>query len=37
LIPILDDVDEALAGILGDIDYSREERRRSEEHLLKEV
>lgn len=37
LIPIPDDVDEALAEILGDIAYSREERKRAEEQLSKEV
>jgi bifunctional DNA-binding transcriptional regulator/antitoxin component of YhaV-PrlF toxin-antitoxin module len=37
LIPIPDDVDEALAEILGDIAYSREERKRAEEQLLKEA
>ena len=37
LIPIPDDVDEALAEILGDITYNREERKRAEEQLSKEV
>jgi bifunctional DNA-binding transcriptional regulator/antitoxin component of YhaV-PrlF toxin-antitoxin module len=37
LIPIPDDVDEALAEILGDIAYSGEERKRAEEQLSKEV
>jgi bifunctional DNA-binding transcriptional regulator/antitoxin component of YhaV-PrlF toxin-antitoxin module len=37
LIPIPDDVDEALAEILGDIACSREERKRAEEQLSKEV
>ena len=37
LIPIPDDVDEALAEILGDIAYNREERKRTEEQLSKEV
>jgi len=37
LIPIPDRVDEALAGLIGDITFSREERRRAEEHLLKEA
>lgn len=37
LIPIPDNVDEALAEILGDIAYSREERKRAEEQLLKEA
>ena len=37
LIPIPDNVDEALAEILGDIAYSREERKIAEEQLLKEA
>jgi hypothetical protein len=37
LIPIPDNVDEALAEILGDIAYSREERKRAEEQLLKKA
>ena len=37
LIPIPDNIDEALAENLGDITYSREERRRAEAQLLKEV
>jgi bifunctional DNA-binding transcriptional regulator/antitoxin component of YhaV-PrlF toxin-antitoxin module len=37
LIPIPDRVDEVLAGLIGDITFSREERRRAEEHLLKEA
>jgi bifunctional DNA-binding transcriptional regulator/antitoxin component of YhaV-PrlF toxin-antitoxin module len=37
LIPIPDDVDEALAEILGDIAYSKEERKRAEEQLSREV
>lgn len=37
LIPIPEDVDEALAKIIGDIAYSREERKRAEEQLLKET
>jgi hypothetical protein len=37
LIPIPEDVDEALAGILGNIAYSREERKRAEEQIQKEV
>jgi len=36
LIPIPEKVDEALAKLIGDIKYSREERKRAEEHLLKE-
>jgi len=37
LIPIPESVDEALAKLIGDIKYSREERRRAEEQLLKEA
>ncbi len=37
LIPIPDKVDEALAELIGDITFSREERKRAEEQLLKEV
>jgi bifunctional DNA-binding transcriptional regulator/antitoxin component of YhaV-PrlF toxin-antitoxin module len=37
LIPIPDDVDAALAEILGDITYTRKERKRTEEQLSKEV
>ena len=37
LIPIPERVDEALAKLIGDITYSREERRRAEEQLLKET
>ena len=37
LIPIPDNIDDALAENLGDITYSREERKRAEEQLLKEV
>ena len=37
LIPIPEDVDEALAEILGNIAYSREERKRAEEQIQKEV
>ncbi|MBS7645485.1 MAG: AbrB/MazE/SpoVT family DNA-binding domain-containing protein [Candidatus Bathyarchaeia archaeon] len=37
LIPIPDRVDEALAELIGDINYSREERKRAEEQLLKEA
>jgi bifunctional DNA-binding transcriptional regulator/antitoxin component of YhaV-PrlF toxin-antitoxin module len=35
LIPIPENVDETLAELIGDIVYSREERKRAEEHLLK--
>jgi len=37
LIPIPDDVDAALAEILGDITYTKKERKRTEEQLSKEV
>ncbi|MEM2965104.1 MAG: AbrB/MazE/SpoVT family DNA-binding domain-containing protein [Candidatus Bathyarchaeia archaeon] len=37
LIPIPDRVDEALAELIGDITFGKEERRRAEEHLLKEA
>jgi len=37
LIPIPESVDEALAELIGDIKFSREERRRAEEQLLKEA
>ena len=37
LIPIPEKVDEALAELIGNITYSREGRRRAEEHLLKEA
>jgi len=37
LIPIPEKVDEALAELIGDIAYSREERKRAEGHLLKEA
>jgi len=37
LIPIPENVDEALAKLIGDIAYSREERKRAEEQLLKET
>jgi len=37
LIPIPDRVDEALAELIGDITFSREERKRAEEQLLKEA
>lgn len=37
LIPIPERVDEALAKLIGDITYGREERKRAEEELLKET
>jgi len=37
LIPIPEKVDEALAKLIGDITYSKEERKRAEEQLLKET
>ena len=37
LIPIPEKVDETLAELIGDIMYSREERKRAEEQLLKET
>ena len=37
LIPIPEKIDEALAELIGDITYSREERRRAEEQFLKET
>lgn len=37
LIPIPEKVDEALAELIGDIKYSREERKRAEEQFLKEA
>lgn len=37
LIPIPDNIDEALAELVGDITFSREERKRAEEHLLGET
>ncbi|MGB9854690.1 MAG: AbrB/MazE/SpoVT family DNA-binding domain-containing protein [Candidatus Bathyarchaeales archaeon] len=37
LIPIPDKIDEALAELIGDITFSREERKRAEEQILKEV
>jgi len=37
LIPIPEDIDEALAKIIGDITYDREERKRAGEQLLKEA
>lgn len=37
LIPIPEKLDDALAKLIGDITYSREERKRAEEQLLKEV
>jgi len=37
LIPIPESVDESLAELIGDIAYSREERKRAEKHLLKEA
>jgi hypothetical protein len=37
LIPIPDSVDEALSELIGDITYTREERKRAEEQLLKEA
>jgi len=37
LIPIPERVDEALAKLIGDITYDREERKRAEEQLLKET
>jgi bifunctional DNA-binding transcriptional regulator/antitoxin component of YhaV-PrlF toxin-antitoxin module len=36
LIPIPEKIDGALAELLGDITYSREERKQAEEQLLKE-
>ena len=37
LIPIPERVDEALAKLIGDITYGREERKRADERLLKET
>jgi len=37
LIPIPESVDEALAELIGDIKYTREERKRAEEQFLKEA
>ncbi|MEM3564180.1 MAG: hypothetical protein QXR19_13175 [Candidatus Jordarchaeaceae archaeon] len=37
LIPIPDNVDEALAELIGDIPFSRGERKRAEEQFLKET
>ena len=36
LIPIPEELDEALAKLIGDITYSREERKQAEERLLRE-
>jgi len=36
LIPIPENVEEALADLIGDISYSRDERRKAERQLLKE-
>jgi len=37
LIPIPERVDETLAELIGDIAYSREERKKAEEHLTREA
>jgi len=37
LIPIPENVDDSLAELIGDITYSREERKKAEDHLLKEA
>lgn len=37
MVPIPETLDEALAELIGDIIYSREERKRAEEQLLKET
>jgi len=37
LIPIPERIDEALAELIGDITYSREERKRAEEQLLGKI
>jgi bifunctional DNA-binding transcriptional regulator/antitoxin component of YhaV-PrlF toxin-antitoxin module len=37
LIPIPERIDEALANLIGDIEYDREERKRAEKQLLKET
>jgi len=37
LIPIPERIDEALAKLIGDITYSREERKQAEEQLLREA
>ena len=37
LIPIPDRIDESLAELIGDIAYSREERKKAGEHLLREA
>ena len=37
LIPIPERIDEALAELIGDITYNREERKRAEEQLLGEI
>lgn len=37
LIPIPNGVDEELAGLIGDITFGREERKRAEEQILKEA
>jgi len=37
IIPIPERIDEALAKIIGDVTYDREERKRAEEQLLKEA
>jgi len=37
MIPIPESIDEALAKLIGDVTYGREERRRAEEQLLKEA
>lgn len=37
LIPIPDRVDDALAELIGDITFSRDERKKAEEQLLKEA
>lgn len=37
IIPIPERIDEALAELIGDVTYSREERKRAEEQLLEEA
>jgi len=37
IIPIPERIDEALAELIGDVTYDREERKRAEEQLLKEA
>jgi len=37
IIPIPERIDEALAKLIGDVTYGREERKRAEEQLLKEA